>query len=84
MQIQRLQTEVEGAKKTSEAFDEEVVKEVGDFERIKSVEFRDALDGLAQANIGFFEENVATWERFIKEMEEAERERRGAGEAVAA
>lgn len=84
VQIEKLQREVETAKKTSEAFDEEVVKEVGDFERIKSVEFRDALDGLAQANIRFFEENAATWERFIKEMEEAERERRGAGEAVAA
>ena len=84
VQIDKLQREVETAKKTSEAFDEEVVKEVGDFERIKSVEFRAALDGLAQANIGFFEENVATWERFVKEMEQAERERQGRAEAVAA
>ena len=46
VQIGRLQTEVESAKKTSEAFDEQVVKDVRDFERIKAVEFRDTLGGL--------------------------------------
>ena len=69
VQISRLQTEVEGAKKTSEAFDEEVVKEVQDFERIKAVEFRDTLGSLADANIEFFKGNIGIWERFIQDME---------------
>lgn len=75
IQIQRLTTEVESAKKTSEAFDEEVVKEVADFERIKAVEFRDTLGGLADANIAFFEGNIEIWEQFIKEIEEHQAER---------
>jgi sorting nexin-4 len=69
VQISRLQTEVEGAKKTSEAFDEEVVKEVQDFERIKAVEFRDALGGLADAQMDFFKNNMQIWERFLRDME---------------
>ncbi|CAK1363862.1 Sorting nexin-4 [Cercospora beticola] len=69
VQISRLTTEVEAAKKTSEAFDEEVVKEVGDFERIKAIEFRDELGGLADANIRFFQGNIEIWERFIEDME---------------
>ncbi|KAK3708452.1 intercellular trafficking and secretion [Vermiconidia calcicola] len=75
VQIARLQTEVEGAKKMSEAFDEEVVKEVQDFERIKAVEFRDTLTGLADANIGFFRNNIEIWERFIEDMEKEQRQR---------
>lgn len=69
VQISRLTTEVEAAKKTSEAFDEEVVKEVSDFERIKAVEFRDTLGGLADANIDFFKNNIDIWERLIADME---------------
>jgi sorting nexin-4 len=68
VQIRRLQDEVEGAKKTSEAFDEEVVKEVSDFERIKAVEFRDTLGGLADANCAFFKGTIDTWEKFIADM----------------
>lgn len=69
VQIRRLQDEVESAKKTSEAFDEEVVKEVADFERIKAVEFRDTLGGLAEANCDFFRGTIDTWERFLRDME---------------
>lgn len=84
VQIQRLQTEVENAKKTSEAFDEEVVKEVGDFERIKAVEFRDALEGLADANVTFFENNVEIWEKFVKDLERLQEEKSSSrGEATA-
>ncbi|KAM0712457.1 hypothetical protein Q7P37_011553 [Cladosporium fusiforme] len=79
VQIQRLQTEVEAAKKTSEAFDEEVVKEVSDFERIKAVEFRDALEGLADANVSFFQNNVEIWEKFVREMETLQKEKKAAG-----
>ena len=69
VQISRLNTEVESAKKTSEMFDEEVVKEVQDFERIKAVEFRDCLSRLADANMAFHQNNIEVWERFIKDME---------------
>ncbi|USW54416.1 Putative AH/BAR domain superfamily, PX domain superfamily protein [Septoria linicola] len=74
VQISRLTTEVEAAKKTSEAFDEEVVKEVSDFERIKAVEFRDELGGLADANINFFQGNIQIWERFIEDMDKQQAE----------
>lgn len=77
IQIQRLTTEVESAKKTSEAFDEEVVKEIADFERIKAVEFRDTLGGLADANIDFFQGQIDIWEQFIKEIEHNQAERNG-------
>ncbi|KXT15918.1 hypothetical protein AC579_1419 [Pseudocercospora musae] len=72
VQISRLTTEVEAAKKTTEAFDEEVVKEVADFERIKAVEFRDTLGGLADANIKFFQNNIEIWERFVQDMEKGQ------------
>ena len=74
VQISRLTTEVETAKKTSEAFDEEVVKEVADFERIKAVEFRDTLGSLADANIDFFKNNIEIWERFVQDMEKQQAE----------
>jgi len=69
VQIRRLQDEVETAKKTSEAFDEEVIKEVSDFERIKAVEFSDTLGGLADANVAFFKGTIETWEKFLQDME---------------
>ncbi|KAK5120428.1 intercellular trafficking and secretion [Meristemomyces frigidus] len=79
VQISRLTTEVEAAKKTTEAFDEEVVKEIGDFERIKAVEFRDTLGGLADANIAFFQSNIGIWEQFVQDTEKQQAE---AGEAA--
>jgi sorting nexin-4 len=74
VQISRLTTEVENAKKTSEAFDEEVVKEISDFERIKASEFRDTLGSLADAHVSFFENNIAIWERFVEEEEKRQKE----------
>ena len=69
LQIERLTREVEEARRTTEMFDTEVIKEVDDFERIKAVEFRDTLGGLASANIGFYEGVIGTWERYVKDME---------------
>ncbi|KAK3045783.1 intercellular trafficking and secretion, partial [Coniosporium uncinatum] len=69
LQIERLTSEVEAAKAQSDLFDEQVVREVANFERIKAVEFRDTLGGLADANIEFYKGTVETWEAFIKEME---------------
>ena len=70
LQIERLTREVESAKKTSEAFDEEVVKEVADFERIKAVEFKDTLGALVDSEIKFFEGVAQTWEDFLNELEQ--------------
>lgn len=87
MEIERLTSEVENAKKVSEAFDEHTVKEVMDFERIKALEFRDTLGDLADAHIAFFKGTTETWEAFLRDMQREEeerkreeRERRGEGE----
>ena len=69
LQIERLTREVEEARKTTEMFDEEVVREVADFEQIKAAEFRDTLGGLAEKHVEFYEGVVETWERYVREME---------------
>ncbi|KAJ5109145.1 hypothetical protein N7456_005820 [Penicillium angulare] len=69
LRIDELTREVDSAKTTSEMFDEEVVREVADFERIKAVEFRDSLGSLAESHIDFYQGVLSTWERFIAEME---------------
>ncbi|POS83701.1 hypothetical protein EPUL_004244 [Erysiphe pulchra] len=71
IRIQALAGGVEEAKKISEAFDEEVVREVADFERIKRVEFKVQLSELADANIEFYSKVIEGWESFSKEMEAA-------------
>ncbi|KAJ5504014.1 hypothetical protein N7463_006888 [Penicillium fimorum] len=69
LRIDELTREVESAKTTSEMFDEEVIREVADFERIKAVEFRDSLGSFADAHIEFYQGVLSTWERFVAEME---------------
>lgn len=69
LRIDELTREVESSKTTSEMFDEEVVREISDFERIKAVEFRDTLGALAQQHVEFYQGVLTTWERFIVEME---------------
>ncbi|OXV09930.1 hypothetical protein Egran_02307 [Elaphomyces granulatus] len=69
LRIDELTREVDSSKTTSEMFDEEVVREVVDFERIKAVEFRDTLGALAEKHIEFYQGVMSTWERFIVEME---------------
>ncbi|CZT06591.1 related to sorting nexin 4 [Rhynchosporium agropyri] len=68
LRIEELTREVEEAKKTTEAFDEEVVREVQDFERIKRIEFKTQFGGLADAHIEFYGENIEVWERYVREM----------------
>ncbi|KAI1933179.1 intercellular trafficking and secretion [Ophidiomyces ophidiicola] len=70
VRIDELNREVETSKTTSEMFDEEVVREIADFERIKAVEFRDTLGALSQKHVEFYQGVLATWERFIVEMED--------------
>ncbi|KAI2795014.1 Sorting nexin-4 [Penicillium oxalicum] len=84
LRIDELTREVESARTTSEMFDEEVVREVADFERIKAVEFRDSLGSLADAHINFYQSVLTTWERFVAEMEsDAEAGVEAASEAAA-
>ena len=69
LQIERLVEEVEAARKASEAFDSEVVREVEDFERIKANEFRATMGSLADKQVEFYGGVIETWERYLKEME---------------
>lgn len=69
LRIDELTREVESAKTTSEMFDEEVVREVADFERIKAAEFRDTMGDFSEKHIDFYQGVINTWERFIADME---------------
>ena len=69
LHIEKLTRDVEEARRTTEMFDEEVVKEVSDFERIKAVEFGDTLGGLADKYVEFFEGVIETWEGYLKNVE---------------
>lgn len=80
LRIDELTREVDSSKTTTEMFDEEVVREVADFERIKATEFRDTLGALAEKHIEFYQGVLSTWERFIVEMEEEGELREGEGE----
>ncbi|KAL8754067.1 MAG: hypothetical protein Q9199_004598 [Rusavskia elegans] len=69
LRIEELTREVDNARVSSEAYDQEVVIEVAEFERIKAVEFRDTLGELADKHVEFYEGVIGTWERYLKEME---------------
>ncbi|KAL8741223.1 MAG: hypothetical protein Q9190_006151 [Brigantiaea leucoxantha] len=69
LRIEELTREVDNAKKVAEMYDEEVVREVAEFERIKAVEFRDTLGDLAQRHVEFYEGVRSVWERYLREME---------------
>lgn len=69
LRVEELTAEVERARATSDLFDEEVVKEVADFERIKRIEFKRQLGGLADAHVGFYGDVEELWARYIAEME---------------
>ncbi|CAM1504604.1 Fc.00g021950.m01.CDS01 [Cosmosporella sp. VM-42] len=69
LRVEELTHEVEGARKTSDMFDDEVVKEVADFERIKRIEMKAQLGGLADAHVEFYGDVISIWERYVKEME---------------
>ncbi|KAI5844257.1 hypothetical protein BZA05DRAFT_358640 [Tricharina praecox] len=68
--IDMLNKEAEEARKITESFDEEVLREVADFERIKCIEMKDTLGGLADANVKFYKGMVETWEKMLKQLDE--------------
>ncbi|KAL9113394.1 MAG: hypothetical protein Q9227_002435 [Pyrenula ochraceoflavens] len=70
LRIEELTREADNARVVSMQFDEQVMREVKDFERIKGIEFRDSLGSLATEHINFYQGVMDTWERFIEEMEE--------------
>ncbi|CRK33197.1 hypothetical protein BN1723_003896 [Verticillium longisporum] len=55
--------------RTSEGFDNEVVKEINDFERIKRAEFKLQLGGLADAHIDYYGKVTSIWEQYVRDME---------------
>ncbi|KOS21622.1 Sorting nexin-4 [Escovopsis weberi] len=69
MRVDELTTEVERARQTSDLFDDEVIREVADFERIKRIEMKAQLGGLADAHIKFYGGVAELWESYIMEME---------------
>lgn len=70
--IDELTREVEEARKITESFDEETVREIDDFERIKSCEMKDTLGDLAQANVTFYKDVVEKWETMLRELDETD------------
>lgn len=69
LSIEKLTRDVEEAKRTTEMFDEEVIREVADFERIKALEWRDTLGELADKHVEFYSGVASVWEGYLKEME---------------
>lgn len=70
IKIVELNKDVDNAKVESEAFDEEARRELANFERIKTAEFRDTMGDLAQANIDFYKNIITTWEGMLRHTEE--------------
>lgn len=69
IRIDELTRESESARKMSDMFDEEVVKEVTDFDRIKRIEFKGQLGRLADAHVSFYDETIDVWQRYVDECE---------------
>lgn len=69
LRVEELSTEVENARLTSDRFDDEVIREVADFERIKRIEMKAQLGGLADAHVKFYGDVAELWESYVMEME---------------
>lgn len=69
LRIEELTREVEEARNMSEMFDEEVVREVSDFERIKRIELKKEFRALADAHIDFYSDSIEIWDKYIEDME---------------
>ncbi len=83
LKIAELNREVDSAKGTSEMFDEQVVREVADFERIKGLEFKDSLGALANQHMEFYQGVISTWERFLVDMDADKHLHKDKGRAAA-
>ncbi|ODQ65941.1 hypothetical protein NADFUDRAFT_24834 [Nadsonia fulvescens var. elongata DSM 6958] len=65
-----LTREAQDAKATSEAFDEQTIREVAVFERIRADELKGSLGELADHHIGFYKSLIDDWEGLIDKLEE--------------
>ena len=79
LRIDDLTREVENARKITEAFDEEVMREMADFERIKALEFQQTLGNLADGHVEFYQSTIRGWEAFLREMEDGDGNGDGGG-----
>lgn len=59
--ITSLDGELENAKKVADAFEQETLKEINQFESVKAKELKDTLGELADENIKFYEKMLQTW-----------------------
>ncbi|KAG0659275.1 intercellular trafficking and secretion [Maudiozyma exigua] len=59
--ITSLDGELENAKKIADAFEQETLKEINQFESVKAKELKDTLGELADENIKFYEKMLQTW-----------------------
>lgn len=69
LRVDELTHEVELARRTSNMFNDEVVREVADFERIKRLEMKMQLMDFADAHVEFYDKLANVWEGYVKEME---------------
>ncbi|PHH68308.1 hypothetical protein CDD82_657 [Ophiocordyceps australis] len=69
LRVDQLTAEVERAALTSDAFDDQVVHEVADFERIKRAEFKAELGAFAEAHVLFYAGVADIWQSYVADME---------------
>lgn len=59
--ITSLGSELENAKKVADGFEQEALKEINQFENVKTRELKDSLGQLADEHIKFYEKLLQTW-----------------------
>ncbi|CAH01540.1 Snx4p [Kluyveromyces lactis] len=69
--VQSLTDEVEKSKQVADEFEKEVLKEVEQFEQIKTLELKDSLAALAQKHIDFYDDMVEKWSKIEERLESA-------------
>lgn len=68
VKIESLGTELEKAKKVSDVFEEELLKEAKMFETFKTQELKTSMNNLADAHIKYYENMLASWEEVDKQL----------------
>ncbi|CCD23889.1 Snx4p NDAI_0C02290 [Naumovozyma dairenensis CBS 421] len=66
--ITTLTGELDNAKKVADGFEQETLKEVDLFEKVKSKELKESLGSLADHHIQFYEKMVETWTKVDKSL----------------
>lgn len=71
MKITSLTNELESAKKIADAFEQEAIKEVNNFENVKTVELKESLSNLADNNIQYYEKMLETWTKIDESLQKS-------------